>query len=197
MNLDLNNLLGIPGDRRDFFRHSIGQWGERLLEQTEKRLVQQKYTRPPGALPEVAFLAACTRCGACEPVCPPHAIKYLPASAGLAAGTPWIDPRSQPCIVCEDMPCVRSCPTGALTLPEHGWEGYRMGALEFIPERCVTYQGTACRVCVDACPVGERALALDEAGHPVLRVEGCVGCGVCVRECITSPSSFQLTTAEE
>jgi len=44
--------------------------------------------------------------------------------------------------------------------------------------------------------VGERSLTLDDAGHPVLRVEGCVGCGVCVRECITSPSSFQLSAAE-
>jgi MauM/NapG family ferredoxin protein len=164
-----------------------------MLERTEERLVQEKYFRPPGALPEVAFLAACTRCGACETVCPPHAIHYLPSSAGLAAGTPAIDPRSQPCVVCEDMPCVKSCPTGALTLPRDGWQGYRMGALEFHPERCVTYQGTPCRVCADACPVGEAALAIDDQGHPVVKVEGCVGCGVCVRECITSPSSFTIT----
>ena len=196
MRVDLHDLLGLPGDRRAFFRQSIGQWGERLLEQTERRIAPERHARPPGALPEVAFLAACTRCGACAPVCPPRAIQYLPASAGLAAGTPWIDPASQPCIVCEDMPCVRACPTEALTMPAHGWEGYRLGRVEFFPERCVTFQGTSCRVCVDACPVGERALTQDEAGHPVLRYEGCVGCGVCARECITSPSSFRLTVAE-
>jgi ferredoxin-type protein NapG len=194
MPVDLHDLLGLPGDRRDFFRQSINQWGERLLERTERRLLQQKYTRPPGALPEVAFLAACTRCGACEQVCPPHAILPVPTSGGLAAGTPAIDPASQPCVVCDDMPCVKACPTGALLPPERGWVGYRMGggALEFFPERCVTFQGTPCRVCVDACPVGERALGSDEAGHPVLRAEGCVACGVCVRECITSPPSFEL-----
>ena len=197
MRVDLHELLGLSGGRRDFFRQSIGQWGERLLEQTERRLAPEKRSRPPGALPEVAFLTACTRCGACEPVCPPRAIRYLPASSGLGAGTPWIDPKSQPCIVCEEMPCVRSCPTGALTMPDHGWHGYRLGRVEFVPERCVTYQGTPCRVCVDACPVGERALTQDELGHPVLRWEGCVGCGVCVRECISSPSSFALTIAEE
>ena len=195
--MDLNNLLGLPGNRRDFFRTSVGQWGERLLEKTENRIVQKRYARPPGALPEVAFLAACTRCGACEAVCPPHAILPVPVSGGLAAGTPAIDPKVQPCLVCEDMPCVKSCPTGALSSPSEGWIGYRMGTVEFVPERCVTYQGTPCRVCVDACPVGERALTSDDAGHPVLRLEGCVGCGVCVKECITSPSSYLLTIAEE
>jgi MauM/NapG family ferredoxin protein len=185
-----------PGNRRDFFRQGFDQWGKRLLEKTEERIIQQRYFRPPGALTEMAFLAACTRCGACEPVCPPHAIQPVPSSGGLAAGTPALDPRSQPCVVCIDMPCVSACPTGALTLPPAGWEGYRMGALEFLPERCITYQGTSCRVCADACPVGDRALTIDEAGHPVIRQEGCVGCGVCVRECVTSPSSFQLRIAE-
>jgi MauM/NapG family ferredoxin protein len=185
-----------PGNRREFFRQSFGQWAERMLERTEERIVQRKYFRPPGALPEVGFLAACTRCGACETVCPPHAILPLPPSAGLAAGTPAIDPKIQPCIACTDMPCVKACPTDALTPPPGGWQGHRMGSLEFFPERCVTYQGTPCRVCADACPVGERALTVDERGHPVIRHEGCVGCGVCVRECITSPSSFELTRIE-
>ena len=185
-----------PGDRRDFFRQGFGEWAERMLEKTSERIVQQKYFRPPGALPEMAFLAACTRCGACEQVCPPHAIQPVPSSGGLAAGTPAIDHRIQPCVVCHDMPCVQSCPTGALTLPPNGWEGYRLASIEFLPERCVTYQGTPCRVCAEACPVGERALSIDEAGHPVLKIEGCVGCGVCVRECITSPSSFNLRLLE-
>jgi MauM/NapG family ferredoxin protein len=192
----LRDLIGSGGDRRDFFRQSFGQWAEKLLEKTEERIVQQKYFRPPGALPEMAFLAACTRCGACETVCPPHAIHPVPTSGGLAAGTPMINPKNQPCTVCTEMPCVGACPTGALTLPASGWAGYRMGALTFHPERCVTYQGTTCRVCVDACPVGEAALTLDDIGHPVLRREGCVGCGVCVRECITSPSSFTIEIAE-
>ena len=186
-----------PGDRRDFLRQSIGKWGEKLLEQAEERMVHQKYFRPPGALPEVAFLTACTRCGACAPVCPADAIVMLPPRAGLAAGTPHLEPKLQPCTVCADMPCVAACPTGALTLPEHGWDGYRIGALEFVPERCVTYQGTPCRVCADACPVGEKALSIDESGHPVLKQEGCVGCGVCVRACITSPSSFNIQAVEQ
>ena len=71
-----------------------------------------------------------------------------------------------------------------------------MGELEFLAERCVTFQGTTCAVCAEACPVGEKALTIDTAGHPVLKREGCVGCGVCVRACITSPPSFELHMAE-
>ena len=101
----------------------------------------------------MAFLAACTRCGAWNTVCPPHAILPVPSGGGLAAGTPSIDPD----------PALHRLRRHALRAglsdrrahpPPDRWEGYRMGALEFLPERCVTYQGTACRVCVDACPVG-------------------------------------------
>ncbi len=185
-----------PGDRRDFFQNTLGQWVERLLQRTEDRIVVRRYLRPPGALPEMAFLAACTRCAECIAVCPPHAIIKVSAGGGLAAGTPYIDARSQPCTACPDMPCARACPTDALTLPERGWEGYRLASLELVPERCVTYHGTACGVCATACPVGEQALVMDQAGHPVIRIEGCVGCGSCVRACITTPSSLVLTPLE-
>jgi ferredoxin-type protein NapG/ferredoxin-type protein NapH len=189
-------LRDAPTDRRDFFRDSVGDWIRRAVERTEEKIVQERRFRPPGALPEVAFLAACSRCGECMPVCPVHAILAVPPAGGLAAGTPYLDPKSQPCIACADMPCVKACPTGALTMPANGWTGHRLGVVEFVPERCVTYRGQPCRVCVDACPIGEKALVQDEAGHPVLKREGCVGCGVCVRECISYPSSFEIRPAE-
>ena len=187
-----------PNDsnRRGFLKDALGDWVERLLAETEQRIVVRRYQRPPGALPEMAFLAACTRCGACLPVCPPHAIIKVPMDGGLAAGTPYIDTRTQPCTVCPDMPCAAACPTDALIVPPNGWTGYRMAALELIPERCITFDGTPCGVCARACPVGERALAMDEAGHPVIKAEGCVGCGVCVRACVTTPSSFVLRSLE-
>ncbi len=185
-----------PADRRTVFRDSLGQWVRGLVERTEERIVQQRYTRPPGSLPEIAFLASCTRCGACSPVCPVHAILTVPPSGGLAAGTPFLEIESQPCVACADMPCVKACPTGALTLPTNGWTGYRLGLVMLVPERCVTFEGSPCRVCVDACPMGNAALGQDEAGHPVLKREGCVGCGMCVRECIASPSAFEFKALE-
>jgi MauM/NapG family ferredoxin protein len=180
------------GNRREFFRNNVGQWLERALERTEERVVTERYVRPPGALPEMGFLTACTRCGDCVTACPPQVIRTVPTKGGLAAGTPYLDLRRAPCIACPDMPCAVACPTDALIVPEQGWTGYRFGVVELVPERCVTFRGTPCRACADACPVGEQALTMDEAGHPVLRYEGCVGCGVCIRACISVPTSYQF-----
>ena len=83
-------------------------------------------------------------------------------------------------------------PDEALTVPADGWAGQHLGVLELLAERCITFHGSECGVCARACPIGERALFMDDAGHPVIRAEGCVGCGVCVRACVTSPSSFKL-----
>ena len=189
-------MIPAYGDRRDLLRSAFGEWLERLVAETERKLVQRRFVRPPGALPELAFLTACTRCGACAPVCPVRAIVTVPPDGGLAAGTPYLELDRQACVVCTDMPCARACPTDALTVPLTGWAGYRLAELEFLPERCITYQGTECRACVDACPVGTAALVIDDTGHPAIRREGCVGCGVCVRACVAHPTAFQLHYAE-
>lgn len=190
------SLFASTPDRRELFRSGLTRWLEQVVDRAERRVVLERRLRPPGALPEVAFLAACTRCSLCVEACPPFALRKLPAHEGLAAGTPYIDPLLQGCTVCETMPCARACPTGALTLPPEGWVGYRLAALELVPERCVTYRETPCRACADACPVGPAALDIDEAGHPVLKIEGCVGCGMCVRACITTPASLILHPLE-
>lgn len=163
-----------------------------MAARAEQRLAPRKHFRPPGAASEPAFLALCTRCGDCVGVCPVHAIRIAPVDAGLAAGTPILDVAVQACVVCVDMPCARACETGALVHPADGWSSVHMGVLELDPERCITFHGAACDVCARSCPVGERALAMDDLGHPVLKAEGCVGCGVCVTACVTQPSSLKL-----
>ena len=187
-------------DRRGFLQDSIGRLLQEIAERTEERVAPRRWFRPPGAAPEVAFVAACTRCGDCIDVCPVHAIIKAPANAGLAAGTPYIDPAMQACIVCADMPCAAACETGALVVPADPeglgvWASVHMGVLELDPERCITFQGSACGVCARSCPVGEKALAVDDHGHPVLKPEGCVGCGICVTACVTIPSSLKLRLA--
>jgi len=191
--LDPDFLTGDAGNRRHFFRSTLGRLVDEVTERTERRVIPKRYFRPPGALEEeVAFIAACTRCGDCVDVCPAHAIFNAPTNAGLATGTPVIDPAIQPCTVCPDMRCAVACPTEALSVPEGVWEGYRMATLELNPDRCIAFNDVQCGVCARVCPIGEKALALDDGGRPVLRVEGCVGCGVCVRACVTVPSSLVL-----
>jgi ferredoxin-type protein NapG len=182
-------------DRRGFFRGAIGKLLREATDRTARRVAPRGTFRPPGAASEVEFLATCTRCGDCIDACPVHAILKAPAQAGLAAGTPWIDPATQACVVCEEMPCARACETGALVAPADGWASIHMGDLSLDPTRCITFQGVSCGVCARVCPVGERALAMDHGGHPVIRVEGCVGCGVCVTACVTTPSSLSLELA--
>jgi MauM/NapG family ferredoxin protein len=179
-------------DRRGFLQETLGKVLQEVAAHTEERVAPRRYFRPPGAAPEMAFLASCTRCGDCIDVCPVHAIVKAPAGAGLAAGTPVIEPTLQACVVCADMPCAAACETGALVVPDDGWAHVKMGWLTLDTERCITFQGVPCGVCARACPVGERALAMDASGHPVLKAEGCVGCGVCVTACVTNPSSLKL-----
>jgi MauM/NapG family ferredoxin protein len=185
-------LTGGEGDRRAFFRDTLGRVAEEIAKRTERRVAPHPYFRPPGAIDELAFLAACTRCGDCIEVCPVDAIVKAPSGAGFAVGTPIIDPAVQPCTVCPDIPCAAACPTEALIVPERGWEGYKLAVLELEPERCIAFHGVACGVCARACPLGEKALALDAQGRPVIKAEGCVGCGVCVRACVTAPASLKL-----
>lgn len=185
-------LDGGEADRRSFFRETVGRLFNEAARRAERRVVPQRYFRPPGAAPELEFLAACTRCGDCIAVCPVNAIVKAPAGAGLAAGTPMIEPTVQPCTVCPDMPCAAACPTDALVVPQRLWQGYHLAALELDPERCIAFQGVQCGVCARSCPVGDDAMALDAEGRPVIRAEGCVGCGVCVRACVTLPSSLTL-----
>ncbi len=185
-------MINADGTRREFFRTTVGRLATEVVKRTERRVVAERFFRPPGALDEMAFLAACTRCSECIDVCPAHAIARAPTRTGLAAGTPVMHLSIEPCTVCDDIPCAAACPTDALILPERGWEGYAIARLELVPETCIPFHGDACSACVSACPLGEVAIASDEAGRPVIKAEGCVGCGVCVRACPTSPPSLKL-----
>ena len=74
----------IDFGRRDALRSAFEKFAEQVVQRTEERVVQKRYLRPPGALPEMAFLAACTRCGDCGKACPVLAIVKAPPEAALA-----------------------------------------------------------------------------------------------------------------
>ena len=73
--------------------------------------------RPPGALLESDFLGACIRCGLCVRDCPYNTLELAKPETPVATGTPFFNARNIPCEMCEDIPCVKACPTTAL---DHG-----------------------------------------------------------------------------
>lgn len=184
-----------PLDRRSFFSQGLTRALREIVGAVEERVVRAQYVRPPGALPEAAFLAACTRCGECSAVCPVHAITKLPPSAGLAAATPVLDVAVTACIMCETMPCAAACPTPALEAPAWGWRDVQMAQVEIDASRCITYRDVECGICARVCPVGEDALKMDERGRPVIGA-ACTGCGQCLNACVTTPSSLTAQPLE-
>jgi len=176
-------------DRRAFFSQGFRKVLGRAVDVVSAKVGGGVHIRPPGALPEAAFLAACTRCGACEPACPVRAIRALPTSAGLAAGTPALQVTSQACVMCTDMPCAVACPTAALEVPADLWGSVKMSQIRIDAAQCIAHRDVECGVCARVCPAGEEALRLDANGRPVVGA-ACTGCGACINGCVTSPSSI-------
>lgn len=150
-----------------------------------------KVARPPGALPALEFLLACTRCNACIDECPPGALLKLGDAAGISSGTPFLSVMDhKPCTACEDVPCANACPTGALVPGriEDAW----MGTAVVDRDTCRAWNDEACSSCVRICPIGEAAILQDDGGRVYIDARGCIGCGMCVVVCPTRPRSMSV-----
>jgi len=181
-----------PVDRRAFFQQGLRRFFGEAAKVIEQKVSPGKYVRPPGALPEPAFLGACTRCGDCMTMCPVHALSALGPETGFASGTPVLRPDVNACVMCLEMPCAAACPTDALAVPDDKWRRVRMARIEIDTDRCLAFNGTECGVCAQVCPAGYEAIHLDEMGRPVLG-EACTGCGTCIIACVTTPKSISAT----
>ena len=62
--------------------------------------------RPPGALAERDFAAACIKCGLCVAACPYDTLKLATLGEAVLSGTPSFVPRDVPCYMCTDIPCA-------------------------------------------------------------------------------------------
>ena len=189
-----------PHDRRRFFRAGLLKLVGPLAAAVEKRLPAEFTTirtslRPPGALSEKAFLDTCFRSGACADACPANAIVLSVSDDARTNGTPYVEPNTQACVVCDELACMKVCPSGALRLV--GRLEIRMGLARVDYETCVRTKGEDCTECVDQCPLGSVALRLDERGRvevidPAGTGEGCTGCGVCQQVCPTKPKAIRI-----
>ncbi len=200
-----NRKLDEQQDRGDFFKSLGTLFGGFLAERVEDVVtkVSPKLQRPPGALDEFAFLTACTRCEKCIEACPQNALIKAGPSAGLGLNAPYLEPRSMPCFLCTELPCITACEDGALVWPSvrlkdgtevKGPEAVRMGLAEVNLDLCLTYpregrEPEPCQVCVDRCPYPGVAIHMVEAeggpAHPEVIADACTGCGLCVFGCPT------------
>jgi ferredoxin-type protein NapG len=206
----MSRLLEEPTGRGAFFR-SLGQLLGGLVADRVSDAVTglgPKLLRPPGALDEFDFLTACTRCDKCLETCPQNSIQKAGPRTGLALNSPTIEPRSMPCFLCTELPCIPVCPEGALVWPRlqrpepgggvtelEGPRAVRMGTAEVSRALCLTYDtldraAMACHTCVDRCPYPGEALRMEESDHdamfhPLVDAEHCTGCGLCVFACPT------------
>jgi ferredoxin-type protein NapG len=147
------------------------------------------FVRPPGALAdEEAFLAACERCHACADVCPHDAISPFGPAFGKLEGTPFMEPATTPCHWCEDMPCINACPSGALHLGESGAVA-PLGKVALDLDRCLNTQGILCDTCAFRCPGHIKAIRMVQR-RPVLDLDQCTGCGLCIFHCEAEPGAF-------
>lgn len=159
--------------------------------------------RPPGALAEEAFLSACIRCGLCVRDCPYDTLQLAPVGGEVAAGTPYFVGRSIPCEMCEDIPCVKACPTGALNPKLTDIHEARMGlAVLSDQETCLNFLGLRCDVCYRVCPVIDKAITLETLHNPrsdrhalllpTVHSEHCTGCGKCEAACVLPEAAIKV-----
>ncbi|MGZ8229977.1 MAG: ferredoxin-type protein NapG [Burkholderiales bacterium] len=159
--------------------------------------------RPPGALDEGRFLAACVRCGQCVRACPYDALKLAELGEPVPTGTPYFEPRKVPCEMCPDIPCVPACPTGALDRELKDIDKARMGLAVLVDhETCLNFQGLRCDVCYRVCPAIGKAITLEPRRNertgkhtmfiPTVHSDHCTGCGKCEKSCVLEEAAIKV-----
>lgn len=159
--------------------------------------------RPPGALPEAAFLGACIRCGLCVRDCPYNTLELARPETPVASGTPYFTARKIPCEMCEDIPCVKACPTGALDHSLKDINLAKMGVAVLTDhETCLNFLGLRCDVCYRVCPVIDKAITLEllpntRTGRhamflPTVHSDACTGCGKCEKSCVLEEAAIRV-----
>ena len=173
--------------------------------------------RPPGALPEKELIASCIKCGRCVEACPYDALTLPKPGDSKPVGTPYFIPRTNPCYMCRDIPCIPACPTGSLDkslVSGKNEKGEillninlaRMGLAVIDRETCIAYAGIQCDACYRTCPLIDKAITveytrIERTGKhamlaPVVHSSACTGCGLCERACVTTKASIFVIPRE-
>lgn len=137
-------------------------------------------SRPPWALAEAGFVAACS--AECESAC----IEACPERILVCAadGRPEIRFELGACTFCAN--CAEACPTGALV--KHDACGRQLSPWSLkavVANRCLAISGITCRACGEACAEDAIVfrLGLNGTALPAVSDDTCTGCGACVKPC--------------
>jgi ferredoxin-type protein NapG len=174
-----------------------------LLAIPARRRAEAVALRPPGAIAEKDFTAACVRCGLCVKDCPYDTLKLSDIGDGPTLGTPFFNARAVPCEMCEHIPCVAACPTGALDKGLSNINNAKMGVAVLVgQETCLNFLGLRCDVCYRVCPRIGEAITLEishntrTAKHaffiPTVHTAKCTGCGKCERACVLDEAAIKV-----
>ncbi|TAK47649.1 MAG: ferredoxin-type protein NapG [Xanthobacteraceae bacterium] len=172
----------------------------------QSRALPANALRPPGARAEQKFQAACVRCGLCVRDCPYHTLKLADLGAGPAHGTPYFIARDVPCEMCDDIPCVKACPTGALDKSLTNIDDAKMGIAVLVSrDTCLNFLGLRCDVCYRSCPLIDKAITLEERHNqrtgrhailePTVHADKCTGCGKCEKSCVLEEAAIKVLPA--
>lgn len=183
-------------------------WGAFLNKAKVSKLV----LRPPAAIEENDFIAACIKCGSCVQACPYDTLILAKPEVDIPIGTPYFIPRIIPCYMCVDVPCVPACPTNALDISKLIPEGKEelsenmdinrsdMGLAVIDEKSCIAFWGIQCDACYRVCPLIGEAITLDYERNertgkhaflkPVVNPDVCTGCGMCEHACVTEKASI-------
>jgi len=217
-------------DRRKFFATTLQSVGLTALGgmlwsgYTNEVKASPLVLRPPGAIKENDFLSACIKCGLCAEACQNRetnrdketglakkgTLKMAKGGDHRLIGTPFFIPTEVPCFMCEDIPCVPVCPSGALDqLSVSNDKGEldinkaSMGLAVVHKESCIAFWGIQCDACYRACPLLGEAITIEMHRNertgkhtfmlPIVNDNACTGCGLCEQACVTEkPAIFVL-----
>ncbi|WP_127959966.1 ferredoxin-type protein NapG [Serratia microhaemolytica] len=175
------------------------------LQQKQSQARDGLLLRPPGAIAE--FERACVRCGQCVQACPYQTLKLATLLSANAAGTPYFVARDIPCEMCEDIPCVAACPSGALDPALQDIDQARIGLAVLLDhENCLNWQGLRCDVCYRVCPLIDQAITLEMQQNvrtgkhakfiPTVHSNACTGCGKCEQACVLEQAAIKVLPLE-
>jgi len=173
------------------------------LYQRPARALPAYAIRPPGALDESKFQGACLRCGQCVRSCPYNILHLAKLGEEIPTGTPFFIARQDFCRMCEDMPCIKVCPSGALSKSLPVIYESKMGMAVLLDhENCLNHLGLRCDVCYRACPLIDKAITLEVQVNqrsgvhtlfiPVVHSKHCTGCGKCEYSCVLDNAAIKV-----